>query len=66
LRKEGYVDNQAAIFTRGEEKLTAKNKILYIKNEGLREALFEEKRKRKRGKALKFYGERVGRTGLIL
>jgi hypothetical protein len=35
---------------------------LRIKNEGLRGAIFEEKRKRKRGKALNFYekGEQVG------
>ena len=42
---------------RAGEKLAVENKILRMENEGLRGAIFEEKRKRKRGKALDFYEE---------
>jgi hypothetical protein len=55
LHAEGYVNNKAAILVRAGEKLAFENKILRIKNEDLRGAIFEEKRKRKRGKALDFY-----------
>jgi hypothetical protein len=54
LHAEGYVDNEAAILVRAGEKLAAENKILRKENEGLRDAIFEEKRKRKRGKSLNF------------
>jgi len=57
LHAEGHVDNKAAILVRAVEKLVSENKILRIENEGLRGAIFEEKRKRKRGKALNFYEE---------
>jgi hypothetical protein len=57
LHAEDHVDNEAAILVRAGEKLTAENKILRIENEGLRGAIFEEKRKRKRGKSLNFYEE---------
>jgi hypothetical protein len=42
----------------------SENKILRIKNEGLRSAIFEKKRKKKRGKALNFHekGEQAGQT----
>jgi hypothetical protein len=64
LHAEGHVDNKAAILVRAGEKLTSKNKILRIENEGLRDAIFEEKRKKKRGKALDFYekGEQTGQA----
>jgi hypothetical protein len=55
LHIEGHVNNKAAILVRAREKLASKNKILRIENEGLRDAIFEEKRKRKRGKALDFH-----------
>jgi hypothetical protein len=55
LHAEGYVDNKAAILVRAGEKFVFKNKILRIKNEDLRDAIFEKKRKRKRGKVLNFY-----------
>ncbi len=42
---------------RAAEKLAAKNKILRKENEGLRSAIFKEKRKRKRKKALNFYNK---------
>jgi hypothetical protein len=57
LHVEGYIDNKAAILVRAGEKLAAENKILRIKNESLRDTIFEEKRKRKRGKPLNFYKE---------
>jgi hypothetical protein len=42
---------------RGDEKFTGENKILRKEVEDLREAIFEKKRKRKRGKVLNFYEE---------
>jgi hypothetical protein len=63
LHAEGHVDNKAAILVRAGEKLVSENKILRKENEGLRGAIFEEKRKRKRGKALDFYeGEQAGQA----
>jgi hypothetical protein len=55
LHAEGYVNNKAAILVRAGEKLAFENKILRIENEDLRGAIFEKKRKKKRGKALDFY-----------
>jgi hypothetical protein len=61
LHTEGHVNNKAAILVRAGEKLASENKILRQENEGLRGAIFEEKRKRKRGKTLDFYkGEQTG------
>jgi hypothetical protein len=57
LHAENYIDNEIAILIRAGEKLTAENKILRIKNEGLRGTIFEKKRKRKRGKFFNFYKE---------
>src|SRR5271156_5150668 len=63
LHAEGYVDNKTAILVRAGEKLVSENKILRIENEDLRDAIFEKKRKRKRGKALDFYkGDQAGET----
>jgi hypothetical protein len=64
LYAEGHVNNKAAILVRAGEKLVSKNKILRIENEDLRGAIFEKKRKKKRGKALNFYekGEQVGQA----
>jgi hypothetical protein len=42
---------------RGGEKFAAENKIFRKEVEDLRKAIFEEKRKRKREKALNFYDE---------
>jgi hypothetical protein len=55
LHAEGHVDNKAAILVRAGEKLAFENKILRQENKGLRGAIFKEKRKRKRGKALDFH-----------
>jgi len=55
LYVEGYIKNKTVILVRAGEKLASENKILRIENEGLRGAIFEEKRKRKRGKILDFY-----------
>ena len=58
---KSHVNNKTAILVRVGEKLISENKLLRIENEGLRDAIFEEKRKRKRGKALNFYeGEQAG------
>jgi hypothetical protein len=57
LQTEGYIDNETAILARGDEKFAAENKILRKEIEGLREAIFKEKRKRKREKVLNFYEE---------
>ncbi len=54
LHAEDYVDNEASVLVRAGEKLAAENKILRKENEGLRSAIFEEKRKTKREKALNF------------
>ena len=64
LHAEGYVDNEAAVLVRAGEKLAVENKVLRKENEGLRGAIFEEKRKRKRGKTFNFYeeGEQEGQA----
>jgi hypothetical protein len=64
LYAEGHINNKAAILVRAGEKLAFKNKILRIENEGLRGAIFEKKRKKKRGKALDFHekGEQAGQA----
>jgi hypothetical protein len=64
LHAESHINNKAAILVRAGKKLASENKVLRIKNEGLRGAIFEEKRKRKRGKALDFYeeGEQAGQA----
>jgi hypothetical protein len=55
LHAESHINNKAAILVRAKEKLASENKILRIKNEDLRGAIFEKKRKKKRDKALNFY-----------
>ena len=63
LHAEGHVNNKAAILVRAGEKLVSKNKILRKENEGLRDAIFEKKRKRKPDKTLDFYkGEQAGQA----
>jgi hypothetical protein len=57
LKNADYINKEAAILIRGNKKLITENKILRRKIEGLRKAIFEEKRKRKREKALNFYEE---------
>jgi hypothetical protein len=57
LHAEDHINNKAAISTRADEKLTAKNKILRIKNEDLRGTIFENKRKKKRDKFFNFSKE---------
>jgi len=47
LYVEGYVDNEAAVLIHAGEKLAAENKILRKENEGLRDIIFKEKRKKK-------------------
>jgi hypothetical protein len=55
LYAESHVNNKTAILVRAGKKLATENKILRQENQGLRGAIFEKKRKRKRGKALDFY-----------
>jgi hypothetical protein len=63
LHAEGHVNNKAAILVRVGKKFVSENKILRKKNEDLRGAIFEKKRKRKRGKTLDFYkSEQAGQA----
>jgi hypothetical protein len=55
LKNADYINKETAILMRGDEKFAAENKIFRKEVEGLRKAIFEEKRKRKRGKILNFY-----------
>jgi len=56
LHAEDYINNEAAVLVRAGEKFIIKNKVLRKKeNEGLRGAIFKEKRKSKRGKTFNFY-----------
>jgi uncharacterized protein YpmB len=57
LHAENNINNKIAILIRADKKLTVENKILRIKNEDLRDTIFEEKRKKKRDKILNFYKE---------
>jgi hypothetical protein len=57
LKNADHVNKKAAVLMRGGERFAAENKILRREIEGLREAIFEEKRKKKRGKALNFHEE---------
>jgi hypothetical protein len=54
LHAENHINNEVAILIRAE-KFATENKILRKKNEGLRDAIFEEKRKKKHSKLLNFY-----------
>jgi hypothetical protein len=47
LHAEDYINNKTAILIRADKKLAAENKILRIKNEDLRGAIFKEKYKKK-------------------
>jgi hypothetical protein len=57
LKNADHINKKAAILMRNDEKFIAENKILRKEIEDLRKAIFEEKRKRKRGKVLNFYEE---------
>ena len=57
LHDQDYIDKDAIILIRADEKLATDNKLLRKKNKGLRGTIFKEKRKRKRGKALNFYNK---------
>jgi regulator of replication initiation timing len=49
LHAESHINNKAAILVRAGKKLVSENKILRIKNEGLRDAIFEKKTKKETG-----------------
>jgi regulator of replication initiation timing len=55
LYAENHVNNKATILVRAEKKFISENKILRMKNEDLRGAIFKKKTKKKRGKTLDFY-----------
>jgi hypothetical protein len=55
LKNADYINKEAAVLIRRGERLTAENKIFRREVEGLREIIFEEKRKRKRRKVLNFH-----------
>jgi len=57
LHAEGYVDNETAVLVRADEKFAVENKVFRKENEGLRDIIFEDKRKRKREKIFNFYEE---------
>jgi hypothetical protein len=57
LKNADYINKEAAILMRGDEKFITENKIFRKEIEDLRETIFEEKCKRKREKALNFYKE---------
>ena len=55
LQKEGHVNKRAEILLRTGEKLATELEIVQHENQGLRRAVFHEKKKRKRGKAMNLY-----------
>jgi hypothetical protein len=55
LKTADYINKKVTILIRKDEKLTAENKILRKEIKNLRKAIFKEKRKRKRRKALNFH-----------
>ncbi len=55
LQKEGQVGERAKILLRAGEKLATELEIVQYENQGLRKAIFHEKKKRKRGKAMNLY-----------
>jgi hypothetical protein len=55
LKNTDHINKEAAVLIRKDKKFTAENKILRRKIKNLRKTIFEEKRKRKRGKALNFH-----------
>jgi hypothetical protein len=57
LKITDYINKEAAVLIREDKKFAVKNKIFRREVEGLREAIFEEKRKRKREKVLNFHKE---------
>jgi hypothetical protein len=57
LKNANYINKEAAILIRNDEKFTAENKIFRKEVEDLREIIFEKKRKKKREKVLNFYKE---------
>jgi len=64
LQKEGHIDVEARSFLHASEKLATKLEISQHEIQGLKRALVEEKKKRKRGKRLSLYeaGESVGQA----
>jgi hypothetical protein len=57
LKNADYINKEAAVLMREDERFAAENKIFSKEVEGLRKAIFEKKCKRKREKALNFYKE---------
>ena len=64
LRKEGHIDEAGGELLFAAEKLAAENDILRNENRGLKNAIVLEKKKRKRGKAMKLHedGEAAGQA----
>ena len=64
LKKEGHIDEERGELLFVAKKLAAYNEILRFENEGFRNAIVNEKKKRKRGKAMKFHekGEVAGQV----
>jgi hypothetical protein len=55
LKNADHINKKAAILIRENEKFAVENKILRREIEDLRKAIFKEKRKKKRRKALNFH-----------
>jgi hypothetical protein len=57
LKNTDYINKEAAVLMRENKKFTAENKIFRREIKDLRKAIFEKKRKKKRGKILNFHKE---------
>jgi DDE superfamily endonuclease len=55
LQKKGQIGERAKILLYASEKLATELEIVRYENQGLRKAIFYEKKKRKRGKAMNLY-----------
>jgi hypothetical protein len=55
LKNADHINKEATILMRNNEKFITENKILRREIEDLRKTIFEEKRKKKRGKTLNFH-----------
>jgi hypothetical protein len=55
LKTANYINKEITVLMRESEKFTTENKIFCKEIKGLREAIFKEKRKRKREKILNFH-----------
>jgi hypothetical protein len=64
MQKDGYITAEALPLLHASEKLATKLEISQYENQGLKRALVQEKKKRKRGKRLSLFeeGENLGQA----